>query len=383
MEFINRSGQWVRQQSEYNAFIPKKLPPDPSLLIDDKMIRLLSDADRKLGRLDGLAQVLPNPALFVAMYVQKEAVLSSQIEGTQASLVDVFQTELVSGEKRLDIEEVVNYVKAVNYGITRIDSLPLSLRLIREIHEVLLNGVRGADMNPGEFRRSQNWIGPAGCTLTHASFVPPPPNEMNIALSDLEKYMHEEGTLPKLIQIALIHAQFETIHPFLDGNGRIGRLLITFGLFQQQILSYPLLYISYYFKEHRTEYYDRLNDVRMYGKWEEWVQFFLQAVAETADSAAKCGREIIMLKDRWTQEIQQKLKGKSFGIKMLEYLFEHPVIQINDIKSFLSISYPTAKSLVESFCEMQILDSINKQRSRNKNYLFSQYMKLLSEGTEL
>lgn len=383
MDLNNRSGQWIRQHSNYKAFIPKKLPPDPPLVIDDKMIRLLSDADHKLGRLDGLTQVLPNPELFVAMYVQKEAVLSSQIEGTQASLVDVLQIEQASGDKRLEIEEVVNYVKAVNWGMARIESLPLSLRLIREIHGVLLDGVRGANKEPGEFRRSQNWIGPAGCTLTDASFVPPPPSEMHIALSDLEKYMHEDGTLPKLIQIALIHAQFETIHPFLDGNGRIGRLLITFWLFQQRILNYPLLYISYYFKKHRMEYYDRLNNVRMYGQWEEWVQFFLKAIAETADSATKCGREIILLKDHLVQEIQESLKGKGYGIKMLDYLFHHPIIQINDIKSNLSISYPTAKSLVDSFCEMGILEPIDKQRSRNKTYQFSQYVKMLSEGTEL
>ena len=383
MDFNNRSGKWVRQQSNYSAFIPKSLPPDPPLIFDEKMIKLLSDADRKLGRLDGLTQVLPNPELFVAMYVQKEAVLSSQIEGTQASLVDVLQTDMASNEKKLEIEEVVNYVKAVNYGIKRLDTLPLSLRLIREIHEVLLKGVRGTNVNPGEFRRSQNWIGPAGCTLSTANFIPPPPVEMNEALSDLEKYMHKDSFIPKLILIAIIHAQFETIHPFLDGNGRMGRLLITFWLYQQKILNYPILYISYYFKKNRSEYYDRLNDIRMFGKWEEWVQFFLQAVSETADSAVKLGREIILLKEQSSKVIQQNMKGRSYVIDMLDYLFQHPIIQINEIKDHLSVSYPTAKSMVDKFIDLKILESVDKTRSRKKLFAFHQYITLLSEGTDL
>jgi Fic family protein len=379
----NRSGVWVKQQSDYSAFIPKPLPPDPPLMKDDKMIRLLSDADRKLGRLDGLTQVLPNPDLFVAMYVQKEALISSQIEGTQASLVDILQTDAALGDRKLDIEEVVNYVKAINYGTLRLKTLPLSLRLIREIHAVLMEGVRGADKNPGEFRRSQNWIGPAGCTLSNASFVPPPPLEMSQALSDLEKYLHEDSSMPKLIQIALLHAQFETIHPFLDGNGRMGRLLITFWLFQQKILNYPLLYISLYFKKHKMEYYDHLNDVRMYGRWEEWVQFFLKAVSETADSATKCGREIIMLRDRLTKEVQERLRGKAYGIELLDYLFAHPIIRINDVKDLLEISYPTAKDLIDGFINMGILSPKSETKLRNKSYSFRQYINLLEEGTEL
>ncbi len=379
----NRSGTWVQQQSDYAAFIPKPLPPIPALNIDNNMIKLLSDADRKLGRLDGLTQVLPNPDLFVAMYVQKEALLSSQIEGTQASLVDILQTDISSVEKRQDIEEVVNYVKALNYGIKRLETLPLSLRLIREIHEILLHGVRGTNKCPGEFRTSQNWIGPAGCTLETASFVPPPPIEMNKALSDLEKYMYDDASMPQLIQIALIHAQFETIHPFLDGNGRMGRLLITFWLFQQNILNYPLLYISYYFKKNRLEYYDRLNDVRMKGKWEEWVQFFLQAVIETSDSATNCGNEIILLKEHLSKSIQSELKGKAYALDLLDQLFKHPIIQINNIKNNLSISYPTAKNLVVNFIDMQIIKPVDEKRSRNKTYIFQKFIDLLSEGTEL
>lgn len=383
MNFNSRSGAYIKQQSDYAAFIPKPLPPDPPLSIDDRMMRLLSDADRKLGRLDGLTQVLPNSDLFVAMYVQKEALISSQIEGTQASLMDILQSDAASAGNRHDIEEVVNYVRAFNYGIKRLETLPLSLRLIREIHAKLMEGVRGADKDPGEFRRTQNWIGPAGCTLSTATFVPPPPKEMNEALEDLEKYLHEDGSMPKLIQIALIHAQFETIHPFLDGNGRMGRLLIAFWLFQQKILSSPLLYISLYFKMHKSEYYASLNDVRTDGRWEEWVRFFLKGVSDTADSATDCAREIIALKNRLAVDIQGKFKGKAHGTELLDHLFANPIIRINDVKDLFKISYPTAKNLVDSFIDIGILSPVQEGKKRNKDYRFRQYLDLLVDGTEL
>ena len=254
----NRAGYFVSQPSGYKSFVPAKLPPNPSITMDMEMIKLLSDADRCLGRLDGVTQILPNPELFVAMYVQKEAVLSSQIEGTQASLTDVLEKE---EEASGDIKEVVNYVGAMEYGLERLKEFPLCLRLIKEIHNELLKDGRGSTRNPGEFRTTQNWIGPAGCTLTNATFVPPTIPDMKDALGDLEEYLNAEDELPTLIKIALIHAQFETIHPFLDGNGRMGRLLITFWLCEKQILTQPLLYLSYYFKKNRMEYYDRLMDV--------------------------------------------------------------------------------------------------------------------------
>lgn len=274
-----RAGRYLKQASGYTAFVPAPLPPDPPVKIDLELSRLLSEADRALGRLDGVATVLPNPDLFVSMYVRQEAVLSSQIEGTQSTLEDVLQFEIDSKGRDFpkDIREVVNYVRAMNFGLERLKTLPLSLRLIREIHGKLLEGVRGSTRTPGEFRTKQNWIGPAGCTLSNATFVPPPVPEMQAALDNAEKFLHD-NSLPLLIQCGLAHAQFETIHPFLDGNGRVGRLLVTFLLCQKRALERPLLYLSHYLKEHRAEYYDRLMAIRNDGDWEEWLMFFVRGV---------------------------------------------------------------------------------------------------------
>ncbi len=280
----DRAGQYIQQPTGYKAFIPSDLPPNPSVGMDPEMWDLLSRADRALGRLDGSTEILPNPDLFVFMYVRKEAVLSSQIEGTQASLMDVleFEAQAMDSGKPSDVEEVVNYVGAMNHGLQRLQELPLSLRLIREIHEKLLANVRGGERNPGEFRSRQNWIGPPGCKLSEAFFVPPPPVEMMRALGELEKFLHDESPMPFLIKVGLAHAQFETIHPFLDGNGRVGRLLITFLLCEKGILKRPLLYLSWYFKKNRGEYYDKLQSVRDRGDWESWLKFFLKGVEQVA-----------------------------------------------------------------------------------------------------
>jgi len=266
---IMRSGRYIQQIEGYSAFIPAPLPPEPPIQMDEALNRLLSDADRALGRLDGATSILPNPDLFVAMYVRQEAVLSSQIEGTQSTLEDVLQYEIdVKGQERFkDVREVVNYVNAMNYGLKRLQDFPLCLRLLREIHAELLKDVRGSDRTPGEFRTSQNWIGSQGCNLSTAAFVPPTVAEMHKSLDNLEKFLHDTNSLPVLIHCGLAHAQFETIHPFLDGNGRIGRLLITFLLCQQGILQKPLLYLSHYFKFHKIEYYDRLMAIRTHGDW--------------------------------------------------------------------------------------------------------------------
>ncbi|PIP16475.1 MAG: cell filamentation protein Fic, partial [bacterium (Candidatus Ratteibacteria) CG23_combo_of_CG06-09_8_20_14_all_48_7] len=272
----NRTGILLKQAGGYKAFIPEPLPPDPPLVFDEELQSLLSKADRALARLDGITTVLPNPDLFIAMYVKKEALLSSQIEGTQASLEGVleFEANLTPKEDINEIKEVVNYIKALNHGIERLKEFPMSLRLIKEIHKILIEGTRGTHKNPGEFRTSQNWIGPAGAPLSDAVFVPPPPDMVLTAMGDFEKFLHGEDKNPPLIRIALIHAQFETIHPFLDGNGRIGRLLITFYLFWKEILSKPLLYLSFYLKKNRAEYYDLLMKVRTERDWESWVKFF-------------------------------------------------------------------------------------------------------------
>src|SRR5208283_1175431 len=280
------------------AFIPAPLPPDPPINIDSELSRLTSEADRALGRLDGVATVLPNPDLFVSMYVRQEAVLSSQIEGTQSTLEDVLQFEVDSKGREFpkDIREVVNYVGAMNYGLERLETLPLSLRLIREIHGKLLEGVRGSHRTPGEFRTSQNWIGPAGCILNEATFVPPPVPEMRDTLGSLEGFLHDTS-FPLLIQCGLVHAQFETIHPFLDGNGRVGRLLVTFLLCQKQALGRPLLYLSHYLKRHRAEYYDRLMAIRNLGDWEGWLKFFVRGIQEVTQEAAEKARRILGLRE--------------------------------------------------------------------------------------
>jgi len=379
----NRAGTYVHQLTGYDAFIPTNLPPNPPVKMDADMIHLLSLADRKLGRLDGVTQILPNPDLFVGMYVQKEAVLSSQIEGTQASFVDVLQVDADTAAKRQDVEEVVNYIRAMKYGMNRLEVLPLSLRLLREIHGILLSGVRGSQRDPGEFRTSQNWIGSSGCNLATASFVPPPVAEMTSALGHLEDYMYSESDIPHLIRIALIHAQFETIHPFLDGNGRMGRLLIAFWLYQQKILTYPLLYISYYFKKNRTEYYDRLMNIRMKGDWEGWVKFFLKGVAQVADEATQSAREIMKLKETVMQKIQKEASGKANSVLLLDLLFRMPVITINAVKDELKVSYPTAKTLTDHFCAAKIIRCIDDSFLRNKRYIFTEYVTILERGTEV
>ena len=312
-----RAGQFVRQIEGYTAFIPAPLPPDPPPALDGETIKLLSQADWALGRLDGVTSILPNPDLFVAMFVRQEAVLSSQIEGTQSTLEDVLQFEAETGaDVPKDIGDVVNYVAAMNYGLTRLNELPLCLRLIREIHERLLRGARGGEKTPGEFRRTQNWIGPPGCSLATALFVPPPVHAMHAALADLERFLHDTLAFPVLVHCALAHAQFETIHPFIDGNGRIGRLLITFLLCQREILHRPLLYLSSYLKAHRAEYYDRLTAIRLSGDWEGWIRFFLRGVFEVSQAASATARKILELRD----EHRQRVKHPA----LLDYLFEQP-----------------------------------------------------------
>lgn len=369
----------------YKSFVPAKLPPDPPIQYDAEMQSLLSAADRKLGRLDGITQILPNPELFVAMYVKKEAVLSSQIEGTQASFVDVLSAEYnqLDDQRRDDIGEVINYVNAMNWGLSELGHFPLSLRLIRNIHARLLQNTRGSHRNPGEFRASQNWIGPAGCTLNTATFVPPTVPDMMVALGDLETYFYEEDFTPALVKIALIHAQFETIHPFLDGNGRMGRLLITFWLCQQDILTKPLLYLSYYFKKNRAEYYDRLMDVRKKGEWENWIKFFLKGVAEVADEATASARAILKLKEDCTNKLYDKENGNSHYQRLLDILFEHPFIKRTDVVEMLGVSNPTAGNIIDVFCQLGILVDCEPNKSRNKMYAFEKYTSILDKGTEL
>ena len=385
MKYANRAGFFMNSAVGYKSFVPAELPPNPPIQYDDELQGLLSLADRKLGRLDGVTQILPNPELFVAMYVKKEAVLSSQIEGTQASFVDVLSTEYnqADDQRHDDVKEVINYVDAMNWGLEQLASFPLSLRLIRNIHARLIHNTRGANKNPGEFRTSQNWIGPAGCTLNTATFVPPTVPDMNVALGDLELFIHQEDFIPALVKIAMIHAKFETIHPFLDGNGRMGRLLITFWLCQQNILTKPLLYLSFYFKKNRAEYYDRLMAVRKNGDWENWIKFFLRGIAEVSDEATESARAILKIKEDATNALYKKDGTNSNYQRLLNYLFEQPFIKRSDVEQYLDVSNPTAGSILEVFCQMNILVDCTPDKARNKMYAFGKYLDILNSGTEL
>ncbi len=372
-----RAGRYVRQPRGYSAFIPKPLPPDPPLEMDDGMRRLLSRADRALGRLDGVAAVLPNPDLFVAMYVRHEAVLSSQIEGTQSTLGDVLEFEAAGRRESrpTDVEEVVNYVGALNYGLERLNGFPLCLRLLREIHERLLEGVRGRHRTPGEFRTSQNWLGPEGCLLPEADYIPPPPHEMKDALGNLERFLHDEGSFPVLIQCAIAHAQFETIHPFLDGNGRVGRLLITLLLCQRGVLDRPLLYLSYYLKAHRAMYYDRLTAIRNDGDWEGWVRFFLRGVCETSESAIATARNILALREAHRERVGREYTGSAYGLRLLDYLCKRPLLTIGMAREELDCAYTTASKLMERFVGLGILKETTG-RQRNRRYSYRPYLDL-------
>jgi len=380
-EHNNRSGIYVRQISGYRAFIPAILPPVPSVNIDGELQTLLSRADRALGRLDGSITTLPNPDLFVFMYVRKEAVLSSQIEGTQSSLQDVLAAEarILDHERPSDVREVLNYIDALRHGLERLQSLPVSIRLFREIHEHLMRGVRGSHLTPGELRQSQNWIGSAGCTLNSASFVPPPPDQVPQALSDLERFLHEDQSLPLLVKIGLAHAQFETIHPFLDGNGRIGRLLISFLLCEADVLQKPVLYLSYFFKSQRQAYYDHLQSVRDNGDWESWLKFFLHGVIEVSQQATETARRILTLREDHRTLITDKLGySAGSGHRVLEAMYEKPIISVKDVEEITGNSYVAANKLVSRLADLGLLREVTGQ-ARNRRFRYEPYIRLFEE----
>jgi Fic family protein len=377
-----RAGSYVRQTEGYRAFEPKPLPPDPPLEIDADLQGLLSRADRELGRLDGAIQTLPHPDLFVFMYVRKEAVLSSQIEGTQSSLQDVLAAEarLLRPSKSDDALEVIRHIRAMHHGLDRLGDLPVSVRLIKEIHAQLLSDGRGSRLEPGELRRSQNWIGPAGCTLVDATFVPPPPHRVLECLGRLETFLHANVGLPALLEIGLAHAQFETIHPFLDGNGRIGRLLITFLLCERGILGQPVLYLSHYFKRNRQEYYEYLQAVRDRGDWEAWLRFFLQGVIEVSDEATETARRILLLREEHRSAITERLgRVAGNGHRVLEHLFDHPIVSVNDVKDLIGTTYPAANDLVAKLEEIGILSEITGQ-ARNRRFRYDPYVTLFQDS---
>jgi len=369
-----RAGHYVRQPAGHSTFLPASVPPDPPIDVQ-QLGKVLSDADRALGRLDGVASMLPNPDLFVAMYVKHEAVLSSQIEGTQSTLEDVLEFEAgKKGETNPeDVEEVVNYVRAMNHGIDRLKGgSALSLRLIREIHEILLEGVRGQDKDRGEFRTTQNWLGPSGSTLRTAIYVPPSPPDMMVALDNFEKFLHERDQLPVLVHCAVAHAQFETIHPFLDGNGRVGRLLITLLLFERGILQKPLLYLSYYFKAYRAEYYDWLTAVRTDGDWEGWTRFFLRGVHMVSRAATDTAREILDLRERH-REMLQDASAPARSLVLLDRLFEYPLITITQAAEHLGVAYNTAHKDLQQLVDLGIVRETTG-KGRNRTYRYDAYV---------
>lgn len=378
----HRAGGYIQQPAGYRAFLPKPLPPDPPIEWDDALRDLLSLADRAVARLDGASSILPNPDLFVFMYVRKEAVLSSQIEGTQASLSDVleFEANRAKADQASDVPEVLNYVEAMKHGLDRLTALPISTRLLCEIHQPLLQGVRGQELQPGELRRSQNWIGPKGLkSLDQASFVPPPPQEMQIALDHLQKFINDTSPMPLLAKIGLVHAQFETIHPFLDGNGRVGRLLVTFMLCWQKALQRPLLYLSHYLKFHREAYYQRLQNVRLHGDWEGWLRFFLQGVYEVGQQATATARRIVELRERDRRQLVEALgKGSATGLALLENLYQQPVTSVNLARTITGTSYSSTNTLIGKMVEMGMLKEITGQ-GRNRLFLYEQYLDLFRD----
>lgn len=383
---VTRAGRFEKRQAgpePYFCFIPAPLPPDPPIRFDSALQDVAERANRALGRLDGVATLLPSPSLFLYMYIRKEAVLSSQIEGTQSSLSDLllFENEELPGVPLDDVVEVSNYVTAMRHGLDRLkEGFPLSLRLIKEIHSLLVRDSRGSDKEPGEFRRSQNWIG--GSRPGNAAYVPPPAEQVMPTVGALEKFLHDDPVkTPTLLKAGLAHAQFETIHPFLDGNGRLGRLLITFTLCAEDALSQPLLYLSLFFKQHRTEYYDALQRVRTDGDWEGWLSFYLTGVAEVSREAADTAKYLLTMFEQHRRQIQEVGKAASSALRVHDLLKERGVVSLSSAAQALNVSFPTVAKAVE---KLESLGLVREFTGKRKNRLFSYdpYVRVLSRGTE-
>lgn len=378
----NRAGYYKQNLSgemAYKSFVPNPLPPVPPIELSEDIVGLLVKANSQLAVLESIAARIPNVELFISMYVRKEALMSSQIEGTQATLEDILDPMLDTNTNR-NIADVVNYIKATEFAITRLQTLPLCNRLIKETHAVLMKGVRGQEKNPGEFRYSQNWIGGQGSTLKNARYIPPSPDDMQNAMSDLEKYINTDDDLDALIQAALIHYQFETIHPFLDGNGHVGRLLITLFLMDKGILTTPALYISYFLKKNRVEYYDRMTEVRAKGNYEQWIIFFLQAIMESAGDATSTIDELITLHDTNTSVISKLGRASKNTMLVFDYLESNPIIDIGKTAEALSITFNTASSAVRRLVDAGILVQTGGG-GRNRTFAYEAYLDILRKGT--
>jgi len=365
----------------YEYFVPAPLPPSPPLQYDSELLALLSRADLAVGRLDGVIRTIPDPDLFVSMYVRQEAVLSSQIEGTQSTLEDLLNIELAPRKGEIgDVGEIVNYVAAMNYGLSRLPDFPLSLRLIREIHAELLRSGRGAARRAGDFRDQQDWLGAGLVPIERATYVPPPVPEMHAALDAFERFLHDDQQMPDLVYVGLAHAQFETIHPFFDGNGRVGRLLITFLLMHRDALHRPLLYLSVYLKENRAEYYDRLTSIRRRGDWEGWLKFFLRGVAQTAGEATATAQRIFELRERHRAQVLRENVGPN-GLKLLSLLFASPIVNVNLVRADLGVTFATANKLIGRFEQLGLVHEITGQR-RSRRFRYDPYLRLFQTGVD-
>ncbi|NLW87319.1 MAG: Fic family protein [Planctomycetes bacterium] len=373
------AGRYLRCAGGYQAFIPSPLPPE--IVWPGNLLRALSDADRRLGQLAGEGRSLPNPHLLMRPFVKREAVLSSRIEGTQATLGELLAADAGAAVDRSpeDLREVGNYVVALDHGIKQLKKLPLSLRLVKEIHAKLMQGVRGDVATPGEFRRSQNWIGPAGCTLNNASYVPPPPDELMACLGDWEKFLHDRS-LPPLVQAAMMHYQFEAIHPFLDGNGRVGRLLTTLFLVERNILPTPLLYLSAFFEATRREYYDRLSAVTARSAWGDWVEYFLNGVARMSEDALGRAERINALMDRWRQSVAGA--ASRTPSQLVDLLAENPYWTINKVAERLKVAFTTAQRAVAKLEQLGILKQTTDSQ-RGRVYCATAIMDILDEPAKL
>ena len=370
------AGAVRRHPLGYWTFIPNPLPPPIQLA--DNLVNRLSEADRALGTLNGVGETLPNPHLLILPFTRREAVLSSRIEGTMASLSDLFQFE--AGREAAvprDVREVANYVRAMEYGLQRSSELPLSTRLVRELHERLLRGVRGEHYTPGEFRTSQNWIGTPGCTLDEATFVPPPPDEMPALLSDWERFLHAPSRFPPLIECALMHYQFEVIHPFLDGNGRVGRLLITLYLVARKHLSQPLLYLSAFFEAHRDEYYGRLLAVSQRGDWEGWLDFFLRGIAEQSRDAGERSRRIVSLREDYRGRLLEA-KAPASVVRLIDIFFQSPVVTIPMAASAIEVTYAAAASALNRLVRTGVVKELGPFK-RGRTFIAEELVRRIEE----
>lgn len=379
----NRAGKTVTNLSgeqQYISFYPSPLPPSPPIELDNTMRVNLIEAYKKLSLLNGLAERIPNKDLFISMYVRKEALVSSQIEGTQCTLEDVLNP-MISENANADVSDVVNYVRAINYATERLNDFPVCSRLIRDVHKVLMNSVRGGDKTPGEFRKSQNWIGGAGSTLKNARYIPPNVQDMEECMSDLEKYINNDNDTDPLIKCALIHYQFETIHPFLDGNGRVGRLLITLYLISNHIITSPILYLSCYLKTNRVEYYDRMSEIRKSGNYEQWVNFFLQGIIETAKDAIETIDKIVELHKRDSEKINDlPARTKAKITELLDYLERNPIIETKKTASALGCSPNGMANYIKILCEKGILKQTSKV-GKTLIYSYEDYLSIMRKDT--